>query len=99
MIYLIAMPGFRLRHKKGLTDVWRFMRENDSDHPAPFPVALPERIIRATDANLILDPFIGSGSTAVAAVRAGRKCIGIDHSVRYLRQAKRRLGNVQRMMI
>ena len=63
-------------------DVWEIPPERASrvDHPAPFPVALPERLIHMNsyEGDLILDPFVGSGTTAVAAVRAGRHYIGYD---------------------
>jgi site-specific DNA-methyltransferase (adenine-specific) len=44
-------------------DVWEFTQEMNNDHPAPFPVALIDRIISSTTANIILDPFSGSGTT------------------------------------
>ena len=50
-------------------------------HPAPFPVELPERLHRAatrTADDVVLDPFLGSGSTAVAAVRNDRRYVGYD---------------------
>jgi len=57
-------------------DVWEIPPERASrvGHPAPFPVALPERLIHMNTyvGDLVLDPFVGSGSTAVAAVRSGR---------------------------
>ena len=99
VIYMIAKPDFRLNERRIADDVWHFPGEHNNPHPAPFPVALPERIIRATDAQVILDPFIGSGTTAVAALRAGRSCIGIDLSEKYLEQARERLGHVTPMML
>lgn len=65
----------------GSRGVWRFasVRSND-DHEAKFPVELPLRLIRLlTDpGELVLDPFMGSGTTGVAAVRADREFIGIE---------------------
>jgi site-specific DNA-methyltransferase (adenine-specific) len=62
-------------------------------HPAPYPVALAERLIRlfsfAGDA--VLDPFVGTGSTSIAALQTGRNSIGIDVEPKYLRVAKQRL--------
>jgi modification methylase len=64
-------------------------------HPAPFPAELAERLIRmfsfAGDA--ILDPFAGSGSTAVAAIRAGRNSISVEIEEEYLNAATRRAAN------
>jgi modification methylase len=62
-------------------------------HPAPFPIALPTRCIESTDAEIILDPFSGSGTTALAARRLGRKYIGIDISPEYCKQAEDRLSS------
>ena len=104
VIYMIAKPGFRLARDYMNGSVWRipshFVKSNNgTGHVAPFPVALPERIIRATDAQVILDPFIGSGTTAVAAERCGRECIGIDISGAYIEEARERLKTVQQAMI
>lgn len=61
-------------------------------HPAPFPPELAERLIRMFSfaGDTILDPFAGSGSTAVAAIRAGRSSISIEIEEEYLNSATRR---------
>ncbi|MDQ4057552.1 MAG: site-specific DNA-methyltransferase, partial [Actinomycetota bacterium] len=63
-------------------------------HPAPFPVALPRRFIElytyADD--LVLDPFMGSGSTAIAALDAGRRYVGYETSAEYIELAERRIA-------
>ena len=93
VVYLIAKHDFCLREgKSGLGDVWSFLPEQYSDHPAPFPVALPQRCIDSTDAQIVLDPFMGSGTTAIAAIRAGRKWIGIEQSEEYCAMAKKRIA-------
>ncbi len=58
-------------------------------HPAPFPVALPERLIHlyTYEGDLVLDPFMGSGTTAVAAVRTGRHFVGYDTDAAYVEEA------------
>ncbi|MGH9089835.1 MAG: DNA-methyltransferase [Acidimicrobiales bacterium] len=63
-------------------------------HPTQKPLALVERCLEATTrrGDLVLDPFVGSGTTAVAARRLGRGCIGIDQHRPYLEIARRRLG-------
>jgi site-specific DNA-methyltransferase (adenine-specific) len=55
-------------------------------HPTQKPLALLERILQASskEGDLVLDPFVGSGTTCVAAVRLGRRCIGIDIEKRYI---------------
>jgi|SRR5579884_448393 len=66
VIYLIAKPGFRLAAKaNGFGDVWEFTQEMRNLHPAAFPVPLIDRIMQSTRAQTILDPFIGSGTTAI----------------------------------
>ena len=72
-------------------DVWEFTQEMNNSHPAPFTIALAKRCIESTNAQIILDPFMGSGTTAVAAKRLGRSFIGIDLSAEYCQQAEHRL--------
>ncbi|MFM2184251.1 MAG: hypothetical protein RJB61_2545, partial [Actinomycetota bacterium] len=77
-------------------DVWEIPPESASrvQHPAPFPVALPERLIHMNtyEGELVLDPFMGSGTTAVAARRTGRHFVGYDTERRYVRDALARVG-------
>lgn len=79
----------------GSRGVWQFpsVRTND-DHEAKFPIELPTRVIRllSDPGDTILDCFVGSGTSAVAAVREGRKFIGIDIEAKYVALAKRRLN-------
>lgn len=92
VIYLIAKPGFKLR--KGASkmgDVWKIGQEQSNWHPAPFPVELVSRCIGATDAEVVLDPFMGSGSTAIAAEQNGRSWVGIDISEEYCKKAEARI--------
>lgn len=93
VIYLIAKKKFKLAPKANAHgDVWEFMQDMNNPHPAPFPVALIERIISSTNAAVILDPFMGSGTTAVVAKGLGRKYIGIDKSPEYCRMAEERIA-------
>jgi len=93
VIYMIAKPDFRLRPKANhLGCVWRIHQEMNNEHPCPFPVELPERIIGSTDAQVILDPFVGSGTTAVAAKQLNRRYVGIDVSPDYCEMAEARLS-------
>jgi len=92
VIYLIAKPKFKLAPKaNAYGDVWEFTQEMKNDHPAPFPVALIQRIISSTNAKIILDPFIGSGTTAVVAKGLKRDFIGIDISPEYCKMSEDRL--------
>lgn len=79
-----------------MTSIWRAVPENDNPHPAPFPLWLPARIIlsileEGKDA-LILDPYVGSGTTAIAAKILGFGYVGIDISKVYLSSAEKRLA-------
>lgn len=80
-------------------DVWEIPPESASrvQHPAPFPVALPERLIHMNtyEGELVLDPFMGSGTTAVAARRTGRHFVGYDTERRYVRDALARVDAEQ----
>ncbi len=63
-------------------------------HPAPYPVRLAERLIRLFSfaGDTVLDPFVGTGTTSLAAINAGRNSIGLDIEPSYLRMAKVRLA-------
>jgi site-specific DNA-methyltransferase (adenine-specific) len=83
--------------------VWRIAPPDDTEkrlgrHPTQKPLALVRRAIFAATArgDVILDPFVGSGTTAVAAVQAGRQCVGLDSDAGYLDLAGRRVEAVLR---
>jgi modification methylase len=92
VIYLIPKPQFKLAPKaNAVGDVWEFTQEMNNEHPAPFPVALIDRIISSTTAQLILDPFSGSGTTAVTAMGLSRHFIGIELSPDYCKSSEERI--------
>src|SRR5205823_11500701 len=76
-------------------DVWDIAPESARrvQHPAPFPVELPERLIRlyTYGDDLVLDPFMGSGSTLVAAARLARRIVGYDLDPTYVDIARLRV--------
>jgi site-specific DNA-methyltransferase (adenine-specific) len=76
--------------------IWSFPTESAKrvNHPAPFPVELPKRCIEmfTFTGDIVLDPFLGSGTTAVAAKMSGRKYIGCDLSAEYCAIAEDRLA-------
>jgi adenine-specific DNA-methyltransferase len=87
---------------KNPTDVWQFPKVTSganrssverTGHPAQFPLAVVDRVVKACSPRdgLVLDPFVGSGTTCVAALRLGRCSVGIDLSRDYLDLAVRRL--------
>lgn len=77
-------------------DIWDIPTESATrvGHPAPFPVELPRRLIELFTyrGDLVLDPFMGSGSTAVAAVRTERHYAGFDTDEAYVALAERRVA-------
>lgn len=95
------------RHKVGkeleskhalMTSIWRFPPERENDHPAPFPLVLPARAIYSVldgKKGLVLDPYVGSGTTCVAAKLLGCDYLGIDISPEYVKEAKKRILNAQ----
>jgi len=78
-------------------DVWEIQPESATrvNHPAPFPVTLAERCIDlySFKGDLILDPFMGSGSTAVAASRLSRSFVGFDTDENYVGRAMQRVAD------
>lgn len=81
------------------TSIWRMQPESARrvGHPAPFPVDLPRRLIElySFEGDLILDPFIGSGTTAVAAVQSDRHFVGYDSDPAYLELARTRIAEAR----
>ncbi len=77
-------------------DVWEIPPESAArvGHPAPFPIALPERLIHMNtyEDDVVLDPFMGSGTAAVAAVRTNRRFVGYDTDAAYVAAARARVA-------
>lgn len=75
--------------------VWAFPAQRASavNHPAPFPIELPERLIKlyTFSGDVILDPFMGSGTTAIAAIKNGRYYVGYDIDETYCKNAEKRI--------
>lgn len=77
-----------------VTDVWHLPTANGTNgHGAEFSVALPGRCIALTTkpGDVVVDPFIGSGTSALAAMELGRRCVGFDTSQSYLGTAEKRV--------
>lgn len=77
--------------------IWKFPTASAKriGHPAPFPEELPRRCIEfyTFSGDVVLDPFMGSGSTALAAIQTGRNFIGFDISKEFIDLAKKRISN------
>ena len=90
-IMLLAKPSFRITGRS-INDIWRIPSNPDKTHPASFPIALPKTAIVSTEPAVVLDPFMGSGTTLRAAKDLGRKAIGIELDERYCEIAVERLA-------
>lgn len=104
---IVASKGSYARVRKGedtiskeefleaTVSIWDILPESARrvGHPAPFPVELPRRLIElyTFEGDLVLDPFLGSGSTAVAAVETGRHYVGYELDPEYIKLAERRI--------
>lgn len=88
--------GEELQSKHALlTSIWRFPPERKNPHPAPFPIELPTRIINAIlneDNGIVIGPYMGSGTTLVAAKLLGKNYFGIELSEEYIKLANERLS-------
>jgi site-specific DNA-methyltransferase (adenine-specific) len=103
-IYIFWKPGITKYDRERLSaddwknwgsrGVWQFpsVRSND-DHEAKFPIELPTRIIKmlSEPGDVILDCFLGSGTTAIAALMEQRNFIGIELNPEYVELAKKRI--------
>jgi len=80
--------------KKGankLGDIWRIHQDTKNPHPAPFPVELVDNILSSCEGTVVLDPFGGSGTVGVSAVKHGWNYILIDNSPEYCQMAEDRI--------
>ena len=79
--------------------VWNFnaISAKSVGHPAPFPVELPYRLIQlyTYKGDVVLDPFCGSGTTCIAALRTGRHYLGFDNQKEYVDLARKRISEAQ----
>ncbi|MHB8359999.1 MAG: DNA-methyltransferase [Thermoplasmataceae archaeon] len=88
-----TQPNFQNKNLLYDKDIWRITPKVYTEHPAPFPIQIPTNCILATTnkGDIILDPFLGSGTTALACENLNRKWIGIELSKDYCEIAKKRL--------
>lgn len=77
------------------SDLWEINPDNQNDHPASFPIEIPHRLIKyyTWTGDIVLDPFMGSGTTGVAALNHDCSFIGIEISQKYCNMAMKRIGN------
>ena len=81
------------------TSIWKFNPESATrvNHPAPFPIELPARLIElySYENDVILDPFMGSGTTAMAALKTDRRFVGYEKNPEYVKYAMNRINSYQ----
>ena len=79
-------------HRKWFRQIWTIPGASTRHHPAPYPLDLATRLIRMFSfvGDTVLDPFVGTGTTSVAAARAARNSVGVEVDREYLELARRR---------
>ncbi len=111
--YILVFCKGNLNRKKGIDtirkqdfiewtkSIWKMNAESARrvGHPAPFPEELPHRLINlyCFENDVVLDPFMGSGTTAVAALKNRRRFVGYDVSEEYVKKACDRIANVGKL--
>lgn len=88
---------FKINNKKVDYSIWSFaVAQNKTSHPAVFPYELPYKHIQTwtNEREVVLDPFIGSGTTALAALDLNRQFLGFDISEEYTNIAQKRIGEL-----
>ena len=76
-------------------NIWKINPEKQNDHPAPFPLQIPTNIILATtdENDIVYDPYMGSGTTAIAALKTKRNYIGSERWEPYINESNKRINN------
>ena len=112
--YILIYSKGKKKKKKGIDtirkedflewtkSIWKMNTESAKrvKHPAPFPEELPHRLINlySFENDIILDPFMGSGTTAIAALKNKRRFVGYDVSEEYIKIANERIASVGRLI-
>lgn len=93
LLVCFKAAGGRLDNVKCLTDVWSVEQTNrkDAQHPASMPLSMAERALGAASGGVVLDPYMGSGTTAIASIMHGKKFVGIEQSEKYFEIACKRI--------
>src|SRR5208283_3429236 len=82
------------KHQQWFQQIWSGLTgASTKEHPAPYPLELAERLVRMFSfvGDTVLDPFMGTGTTNLAAARWGRKSIGVEVDPPYFSMARRRV--------
>lgn len=92
LVALMAVGDGRIPNR-GLPDIWRHpvSSQKPTGHPAEKPLSLLREIVKETPGEIVIDPFMGSGTTGVAAVEYGRRFVGIELDEQWFDIACRRI--------
>lgn len=90
-------PAYFNEEMASMSNVWEISHIQENEHPAPFPLALAARCIMASCPRdgVVFDPFMGSGTTALACVKLGINYIGAEISEKYVRYAEKRINTAE----
>jgi len=97
LVALFGMPGFAIKDR-GLPDIQAFPvgSHKPTGHPAEKPISLFNFLVKHTTAEVVCDPFMGSGTTALACVSAGRRFVGIEMDKKWFDLTCERIENAYR---
>lgn len=93
--------NFKINKEKVKDNVWDIaIAQNHTSHPAVFPLELAEDHIRSwsNEGDVVLDPFMGSGTTGIAAKKLGRRFIGVEISQEYFDEAVKRIEEYENIL-
>ena len=94
-------PKTKLYNQNNLSDVWRVVpthKRKETGHIAVMPVDVAKNILESVEGNVVLDPFMGSGTTAIAALNANRSYIGFELDKDYYNIAQDRINNHEQQL-
>ena len=95
-----SIPKYNRQNAPFQKCVWRINAEKDNDHPAPFPIELPTNLILSTtdEGDLVYDPYMGSGTTALACIKTKRNYIGSEVWSEYIKETNKRIENFHKQL-
>jgi site-specific DNA-methyltransferase (adenine-specific) len=95
-----SIPKFDRKNALFQKCIWKINPEKNNNHPAPFPLEIPTNIILATtnENDLVYDPYMGSGTTAIACVKTKRNYIGSELWSEYIDETNDKIKNLKQQL-